>query len=560
MAEEHTFNAHGLSLPNAFSAGQLFAFSGVAGENLRRQDWCGVLTGNPGEICFAGADGSSCRMLLRFSESTPAYDAVVSDLIAANGGAILVTFADAQTIVGRSDMPPAIRLESEEYVCGDRTISDGAYAFALAVERTDAGFAFALCRRTDTAAAEADARNALAFDADALADAVLDWYGACPPCPLSGYEKLWYKCLSVNRANVFSPQDGFRHFFTTPARPAQREPRTWDACFHAMAMAHYAPDLAKDTVFAALECQCADGFIPNRMTAHDKVSGLTLPPVLCTTILNIFEATGDVDLLLQTAEPLRRYLEWDLQNRCSPNGLMTWHMQSDDASARCAESGMDDSPRFDAGEQLDAIDFSALVAYELLCLHRIYMTLGDHMSALRTEQIHRRLVERIHARLWDRQTQCFYDRTWGGAFRRLLTPASFLPLFAGICDPRQAHCIVKRLTPLLECPFPIPSAADEQGGYFTRDTWRGGVWLSYNYLIYVGLQRYGFGKQAAQLRQKTLEGVKKQFRSSGSVFSFYDPLGNDPRSPDRTSPEAPQILPVADCNGSASCIQLFLRT
>lgn len=560
MATQNVFDAHGLSLPNVLTGGQLFAFSGFAGENAREQDWCGILTGKGGEIRFGGERQSPC-ILLRFTESTPEYDAVVSDLILADNGAILVTFADAQTLVGRSDMLPAVRLDADEYISGDQTVFDGEYAFSLATKQIESGFAFALCRRADANAAKADAQNALLVDADTLAKAVLDWYGACPLCPLPGYERLWYKCLSVNRVSVCRPQKDFAHYFTTSNR-LRREMRAMDSCLHATAMAHYAPEFAKDAALAILGNQRKDGFIPHMMNARNKTSDVTFPPLLCMTIWNLFEITGDMDLLRQTAEPLRGYLDWNLRNRRSPNGLMTWHTQEEDARRRGEESGMDNSPRFDTTDPFDAIDFSTFMAYDLFCMQRIYLALGDHMSALQTEGIHRELADRINARLWDKQTQCYYDRTWGGAYRRILTPASFLPLFAGICDPRQAHCLVSHLRPLLACPFPIPSAIDEQGGFLTRDRWRGGVFLHCNFFVYVGLQRYGFGALAADLRRKTLEGVKKQFRETGSVLEFYDPCGENPLRLDRNGslPEYPADLRCfTDSNLSACFIALFLH-
>ena len=132
MTEQSMAFTRDLPLPDAFSAGQVFAFSGMAGENSCAQDWCGALTGNAGEIRFDGG------ILLRFSERASGYDVVLPDLIAADGGAILVTFADAQTIVGRSDTLPALCTEGDVYVSGSRTVLGGAYAFSLAAADTAA--------------------------------------------------------------------------------------------------------------------------------------------------------------------------------------------------------------------------------------------------------------------------------------------------------------------------------------------------------------------------------------------------------------------------------------
>ena len=47
------------------------------------------------------------------------------------------------------------------------------------------------------------------------------------------------------------------------------------------------------------------------------------------------------------------------------------------------------------------IRFAPAAAAELQCMHRIYMTLDDHMSALQMDELSRALAERINMRLWD---------------------------------------------------------------------------------------------------------------------------------------------------------------
>ncbi len=561
---QYPFNAftQGMPLPDIFSYGQLFAFSGLAGKNLHEQDWCGVLTEVPGEILFSSGRDCPCRTLLRFTENELIYDAVLSDLIAAQEGKVLVTFADAETIVGRSDCVPSIRLETEDCIPGDRTVQDGQYALSLCTAPLEDGrTAFAFCRRKNAETARQAARESLGADVDTLAKAVMDWYGDCILCPDMRYAKLWYKCMSVNRVNVFSPQEGFDRFFTTPDRLPHRDIWVWDSSFHALAMVHYAPAIAEDAILCVLDCQREDGFIPHRIKSRTETSDITHPPVLCAAVWNIYEVTGDLSLLERTVEKLRKYLQWDLDNRRSPSGLMTWATRNDDANCRCDESGMNNSPRFDTAEPLEAVDFSVFMSYEMLCMRRIYIELGDQLNAMYMEQMQKEMIERINARLWDQETGCYFDRTWDGEFRRILTPVSFLPLFAFICDPRQARRLVMHLQPLMELPLPIPSAVDETGGAFTRDMWRGGVWLNYNYFVYLGLQRYGFGKLASDLRRKTLEGVFKQYCETGNIFEFYDPFGGNPMQLDRKGPKQNAQThwhSITDFNWSACFIELFL--
>lgn len=541
MTEQSMIFTRGMTLPDAFSEGQIFAYSGMDGENLYRQDFCGALTGEPGEIRFSG-------VLLRFTESSPVYDVVLPDLIAARDGEILVTFADAQTIVGCSDTMPALRAEGEDYAPGDRTVRDGAFAYALASEQADGGVRFAFCRRADEKTAHDDAQAALLSDAQAFADQVIDWYQDCPVSPDPRFEKLWYKCLSVSRVNVHSARDGFAHAFTTPLRQPIRDTRLWDICFHVPAMAHIAPSFAKQAVLALLENQRADGSVAHRMRARTDVFDVSQPPMLCAAIWSLFEMTEDYDLLRQTLEPLQRYLQWELKNHRAPSGLMTWSLMNAEGAAD--PLGVKNLMQQNPAEPLEAVDYSVFTATEFGCMQQIYMALGDHMSALHMENMQFEMFNRINARLWDEQMHCYFDRARNGEFRRIVTSASFLPLFAGACDPRQAMRLSAHLKPLLDYRFPIPSAVNENGKPFPDDLRRSGVNLHYNFFVYVGLERYGFGQYASVLRKKTLDGVGKQFRDSGRLFDLYDPSGGDPLQPD---------APVCDSNRSASFIQLFLR-
>lgn len=533
-----------MPLPNQFAFGQLFACSGIERENQYMHDWCGILTGAPGEICFTS--GEDRRMLLRFSERDGGYDVVLSDLILADDGGVVVTFADAQTIVGRTDCMPAIRPENGAYTPGDAAFEDGDHGFALVTRRQEDAYRFALCRRETAQAAQAAAQTAIDADVDAPAFAVLDWYSRMPLCPDPRYAPLWYKCISVNRVNVFSAQDGVPHRFTVPNRLSRRDMRPSDACFHAITLAHYDPALARDAILSVLECLRDDGSLPFRMDVCGDPSDITHLPALCMAIWYLFEVTGDKELLQNTKEALERCIEWDLANRRSPSGLMTWYTEG---------GGDGELLRPDRTEKLEALDYSVFMANEMKCMNKIHAALGDLADAMRWDAMSREMIALIDERLWDARSNCYFDRTWDGEFRRVLTPASFLPMFTEMCDPRRARMLVSRIESMMSCEFPLPSAMPESGGNDAADLRQSGVRILSNYFVYIGLLRYGYGELAARLRAKTIEGVDKQFRASGNVFAGYDPRGGDllPQTPDL------HTRPATDCNLSACFIQMFLR-
>jgi putative isomerase len=96
----------------------------------------------------------------------------------------------------------------------------------------------------------------------------------------------------------------------------------------------------------------------------------------------------------------------------------------------------------------------------------------------------------------------FANRTWSGRFVASLAPTSFYPLTAGIAAQEQAESLVANHLmnpwefwgdhPVAGTPFDDPAAADNV-------YWRGRVWAPMNYLVWLGLVRYGYVDEAHEL-------------------------------------------------------------
>jgi glycogen debranching enzyme len=53
--------------------------------------------------------------------------------------------------------------------------------------------------------------------------------------------------------------------------------------------------------------------------------------------------------------------------------------------------------------------------------------------------------------------------------------------------------------------------------------WQGPVWINMNWLIIDGLRRYGYQKEALELKKSTLELVKKS-----GFYEYFDPKNGAP--------------------------------
>ncbi|MBR5410854.1 MAG: hypothetical protein IK104_09285 [Clostridia bacterium] len=550
-----------MRLPDHYGYGALFAYSGVDGENFHGRDFVAVTMPSPVTLRF------DANVPVTLSAPLPggaAFTCVLSDLIIAEG--FTAAFADGETVIGCSSVPPAVAAGEggARKTDGDLTLisADGfVYALALSGER------FAFCRAGNEPDARSKALRALALDLSARVDEILGYYRRLPPCPRPEYERLYYKCLAVNRVNVYSPQNGVPCRYTTPDRLPHRHMWLWDSMFHAMAIVRYDPALAKDAVRAVLACQRADGFIPHMMKSRADVSSITQPTVVAWALYEIYRRDGDLAFLRETAPAAAAFLRWFAENRDqNRNSVQEWYMNFDSVRCRCDESGMDNSPRFDVTEPVDAIDAVSFFVHDCLCLSGIFTILGDKTQASEFAARAKASADAANALLWDESVGAYTDRTLSGRLTGVLTPSSFLPMFAGFCPPRRAERLVRLLKDpeKFASPFPIPSVTRDDPAYGS-DMWRGGVWLNYNYMVSAGLRRCGYEKEARALLEKTLECVNRRFLSTGAVFEFYDPedktdpwflhrKGEQPTPPDYRV----KMHAITDYNWSASFLLLML--
>ena len=522
-----------MKLPNRYGYGTLFAFSGLDGVNSHKEDFVGMTMKEPVSIRFDAPQPITLRVPVSGFE----MDYLLSDALCCKE--LLLVVADAQTVLGKTTKTPEIFAEpavSPQDLGGASVLDCGTYSYALFCQNGR----FAFCRAETPQAAADAAKEKTALDIDAIAQAKLEYYRALPPCPMEPFEKLYYKCLSVNKVNVYSPQDGISCRFTTPDRLPHRHMWLWDSMFHAACMAHYNIELAKDAIRAVLQCQHEDGFIPHMMKSKTEHSAITQPQVIAWAVLRVFEKSGDKAFLAECADPIARWLLWFLQNRdLNQNGLLEWQTDYSNVRCRCDESGMDNSPRFDTTERLDAIDCSSFMVSDCRSLAKIYRLLGNEAEAARFQKIGDGMAERINALLWDEEGGYYCDRTQSGKLTGVLTVCSFLPLFAGVCSEKQAERLAKLLQDETKfaTPLSIPSIARDHPDY-GADMWRGCVWLNFNYLIAEGLRRYGFDSLAKTMTEKTLLTVNRWFQETGAVFEFYD--AEDQTAPWHLNRKGPQ--------------------
>ncbi|HXK45187.1 MAG TPA: trehalase family glycosidase, partial [bacterium] len=345
-------------------------------------------------------------------------------------------------------------------------------------------------------------------------------------------EKTYLKAISAMKVNCESQQGKINSIWTTPDRWPHKDMWFWDSAFHTLGNRYISYELAEKTIAAVLNCQREDGFISITMNPEKGrvFENITQPPLFAFMSLDLFKITENIDFLEFVYKAISRYIEWLYKNRDNDNdGLLEWLIDEHQIS-KCSESGMDNSPRFDGvnpEEYVAAIDLNCFAVNEMKCLSEISRILQINNESERWQKLAEEKTLLINRHLWDKNDTFYYDRKQDGSFIRVKTPASFLPLFAGIADRFKAARLIEKLTDpkMFWTEMPIPSVSkDEQT--FCKDMWRGGTWLNYNFLVYMGLKKYGFDDIAEKLLIKTKKAVEKWYMEKGSIFEFYDPDNN----------------------------------
>ncbi len=352
--------------------------------------------------------------------------------------------------------------------------------------------------------------------------------------PENTMRALW-KAYSQLRTQFCSPEGIIKKLWTTPDRWPHQRMWLWDSVFHAAGIRHLDIQTARDIISAMLECGRKDGFIPLDAAPHG-ISSVTQPPLLALGVKLIQEIEPDSQWLNECYPVLKAYIEWDLKNRDSDNsGLVEWYIEENE-NCRSGESGMDNSPRFDAATQLKATDFNAFLSLECEILSGFAEELGLSNDAALWKERHGKLNKLINERLWNNKEKFYFDYDIDqNKMSEVMASSGFLPLICGAPSKEQAKELAAHLnnTKTFKTSFQVPSIALCCEEYYAKDMWRGPVWININWLIANGLKRYGFKREAEKLIDQTMAELEKMYLKHGVFFEFYD---------DRCEVDPPELL------------------
>jgi hypothetical protein len=332
-----------------------------------------------------------------------------------------------------------------------------------------------------------------------------------------------------------------------------------------LAYALFDPRSAMDSQRIFMEAQDGDGYIPYRVgpyavrTFPVKGEQTSSAPFLSWTNWEVYRTARDLARKgggNVSPEEARRFLKqalgagesfahfWIEHRDADHDGLFEWGGHAVLESVRDSQVPIWDllgkgDPT--APSLVEGVDLNSMMVREMRALGDMAQELGETESAARWRRRADALAGRINQAMWDPETRFYYnvDRATKGFTVKTAAGATldlrrkeiigFLPLWAGVCPPERAQALVQHLKNPAEFwrRFGVPTLAADDPNYEPRITrccqWNGAVWLEWNYLVFDGLRRYGYRREARELGERMIEAAATQLRRNHRFWESYGP-------------------------------------
>lgn len=190
----------------------------------------------------------------------------------------------------------------------------------------------------------------------------------------------------------------------------------------------------------------------------------------------------------------------------------------------------------DISSELDALDLSIQVANEIYYLEKMARELGDKAGAETWHEEYEKLAILINQTMWDGEDEFYYhvaqsDNSFlfeGESLKRKEI-IGFLPLWARVAPKDRAEKLMQHLLnpDSFWRTYGVPTLAADDPHYtpFVDGCcrWNGPIWLLWDYMVFQGLDFYGYEQEKRQLADKMMAAVKIQLCKNHRFWESFSP-------------------------------------
>ncbi len=327
----------------------------------------------------------------------------------------------------------------------------------------------------------------------------------------------------------------------------------WDTFFTSWMIAQDNPTLGYACMLEGFREMVDESFVSNVVQGTGRRAlDRSQPPVAGVCVLGMFRNRPDREALAAAWEPLLAWNRWWHRARRNARGSLS--LGSNPFTPRVGDPAEFVQPNTAAGAALEALDNSPmydrapfdptthLMQIEDVGLNSLYVADCEALAEIATILGRARETAELRDRathygkklqdLWATTPGIYLNRRLDtGAWSERHSPTSFYPLYAGNPTPEQAETLVRRhlLNPEEYAgEWIIPAAPRNDPAFSEQLYMRGRIWPPLNFLVYLGLKRYGFDDARKTLVEKSEALLVRNWRERRVVpenFSALDGWG-----------------------------------
>ena len=401
----------------------------------------------------------------------------------------------------------------------------------------------------------------------------------------SKYDIAAVKSINTLITNWRSPAGAIKHDGTIPSVSYKwfNGFWAWDSWKQAVATANFNEELAKNNIRALFDYQITkddnlrpqdagviiDAIFYNKDEDRDGDGGNwnernSKPALAAWAVWEVYKVSEDKEFLKEMYPKLKEYHNWWYTNRdFDRNGIAEYggmvhrlnNTPEEIILAAAWESGMDNAVRFDVeGYGADDVGIKVLenknskgelVGYSInqesvdlnsfLYAEKIYLSNMAEVLGLSNEKKEylasaKKVKEYVNKNMFDEKTGYYYDLQIDEIGNRKLLvnrgkgTEGYIPLWANLATKKEAKRVAENIMNenVMNTYLPFPTSSKDNPKYNPVKYWRGPVWLDQAYFGIIGLNNYGYKKEAKGLSVKLFEN-SEGLLTDGVIRENYNP-------------------------------------